>query len=145
MQVIVRDRQEGKTTELIKWLLQGTEQDKYPYWSRVIVCAASHVETARVTNEVLRYIETTNWNPCERMLPHVHPEGVPLKEVHLGVLTDVRKAVWDMSDYLANERGVRTFDFAIDNMEYVWERGYRILRQPAIITMTGKSYDGLRD
>lgn len=145
MQVIVRDRQKGKTTELIKWLLQGKEQDTYPYWSRVIVCPFSNVEVTRVTNEVFRYIEAENWNPCEQMLPHMHPDGVPLKEVHLGVLTDVRKAVWSLADYLANEVGTRTFEFAIDNIEYIWERGYRILREPAIITMTGKLYDGLRD
>lgn len=139
-QVIVRDRREGKTTELIKWLLQGKEQTTYPYWDRVIVSVSSAKMVATTTEMILTYIKETNWNPCEQMLAHVDCETQ-----HQGILTDVRKAVWSMSDYYLNERGNRGFEFAVDDIDLAWERGYRFLRQPALITLTGKLYDAVRD
>lgn len=37
MQVIVGDRQQGKTTRLVEWVNQGRKVNDYPGWSRIIV------------------------------------------------------------------------------------------------------------
>lgn len=37
MDVVLGDRQAGKTTALVRWLLAGSSTHRYPGWSRVIV------------------------------------------------------------------------------------------------------------
>lgn len=37
MHVLIKNRQEGKTTQLMKWVAEGVEVDKYPFWSRVAI------------------------------------------------------------------------------------------------------------
>jgi hypothetical protein len=39
MRVMVADRGAGKTTELVRWVLDGTMANSYPGWSRVLVVA----------------------------------------------------------------------------------------------------------
>lgn len=39
MQVILGDRQSGKTTTLLDWLVQGRPRPSWPNWDRVIVTA----------------------------------------------------------------------------------------------------------
>jgi len=136
MQVIVRDRRQGKTTELIKWLLQGHMQEGYPQWSRVLVVAASNQAVAYTTHLVHQYI-SKGYSDSDLCAMSRRPHYSDACDVeHNYTVTQIRKAVWGMSDYLANEPG-RDFEFAVDEMQYVWERGYRILREPAIITLTG--------
>jgi len=141
MQVLVKGRAEGKTTALVKWLLEGREQEGYPAWSRVIVCAANNRMVQTTEHMLRKHIEEhINFHSCDRMLPHTKEECPQVQE---RFLINVRKAVWGLSDYYANEHGTREFEFAIDDMEYIWERGYRILRQPSVITVTGSLYDNL--
>ena len=149
MKILVRDRRQGKTTELIKWLLQGREQDVYPYWSRVIV-ACTHKMMQTTTGMLLHYIERENWNPCEQMLPHMHRDEHRhggMSDDHVGVLTDVRKAVWGPSDLDRNIQGTRPFEFAIDDADQMFTGffGFGLARQPAVITMTGEHVDSLCD
>lgn len=50
MHVLIKNRQEGKTTQLMKWVADGVPLDKdgYPFWSRVAVVAnAKRFETLR--------------------------------------------------------------------------------------------------
>lgn len=39
MHVLIKNRQEGKTTQLMKWVADGVPLDKdgYPFWSRVVI------------------------------------------------------------------------------------------------------------
>lgn len=39
MEVLITDRQEGKTTQLMNWVKDGTVVNKYPGWSRVAIVA----------------------------------------------------------------------------------------------------------
>jgi hypothetical protein len=142
-QYIIGERGSGRTTKLIKWLLEGKEQANYPGWSRVIVCASSHRMVMTTNVMVTDYIRKhVNFHSCDRMLPHTAAECPQVQE---RFVNNVRKAVWGMSDYFANESGTRQFEFAIDDMEYVWERGARILRRPTLITLEGKVNDSLGD
>lgn len=146
MKVLVRDRRAGKTTELIKWLLQGKEQDKYPYWSRVIVVPTNRMVPI-TTRTVFDYTQRENWNPCSQMLPHMHREGISLHEQHFGVLTDVRESVWSLRDLDSNLRGGRDFEYGLDNAEEAMSGTFlsSFLVLPTVITMTGEAVDSLCD
>lgn len=37
MKILMRGRQQGKTHELIEWVLEGVKTDSYPNWSRVLL------------------------------------------------------------------------------------------------------------
>lgn len=39
MKFLIRDRQQGKTTDLIEWVKQGEKTNRYPGWSRILVAA----------------------------------------------------------------------------------------------------------
>lgn len=141
MQVIVRDRRQGKTTELIKWLLEGKEQDVYPHWNRVIV--ASHQSMVLHTMRMVwEYIQHENWSPCSSMLPHMFCD----KNGHGPMLSDIRKAVWSMRELYFNARGVRrdAFEYVIDDADHLLMTGSisALDKPPVIITLTGELYSG---
>lgn len=133
MQVIVRDRREGKTTELIKWLLGGNLQRPYPQWNRVLVCA-HRTAVVRVVREVRRYIEEHNWDACAKSDPHL---GTLCEAVHASTINEVAKNVWGMSDFEHNIRGNRPFEYAIDDLDFFLRNTFR--SQPSVIAMTGES------
>lgn len=138
MQVIVRDRREGKTTELVKWLLEGKEQSPYPQWSRVIV-APTHAMVTYTTRMVFQIIHDTNWMPRRDQLLDNRKGAIE------HAIVNVRKAVWGMRDLGFNMRGSRDFEYALDDAEQLLLNapGWVLIRPPAIITMTGKLYDDL--
>jgi hypothetical protein len=135
MHVIVRDRREGKTTELIKWLLEGKAQEGYPGWSRVIVEPTKGM-VVHADRMLKRHIADTGWVPrVDQML-----DGrLTTKDAEHRVLADVRKAIWGMSDFNFNAVGRRDFEFAVDDLDqFISERfNYRM---PTVITMTGELY-----
>jgi len=138
MQVIVGERRTGRTTKLIDWLLQGREQNSYPYWSRVIVCP-THQMVRHTTYAVLKRIEEVKWNLCEQMLPHVHGDT----DHHQAVLTDVKKAVWGLNDLMSNIMGSRPFEYAVDDYDMMMNQVGRVasgVHRPALIVIEGSLY-----
>lgn len=140
MKVLVRDRREGKTTELVKWLLKGVPQAGYPQWSRVILCSSrsAAVDTTRMVQAELAKL--TPSQVCAMCFPH------PLdahEEAHTHTLAQIRKAVWSMNDFQHNVRGA-TFEYAIDDLDYFLQSliGWKM---PAVVAMTGEGVDTLCD
>lgn len=126
MQVLVRDRQEGKTSALIAWLLKGTLKREYPGWSRVIVCADTREVvrlTALVRKESQSIVNNHEWKHS------------------LSVLYDLRKCVWSVDD-LRHNYGYSDFDYAIDNLDLLIMYQLGLHARPDLVTMTGKLYDG---
>lgn len=132
MQVIVRDRQQGKTTDLVAWLLQGERRTNYPNWSRVIL-VHSNVLVAHTSNQVGRALQALpgTWF-CERCPIHLAEQ---CEAYHEKLSADIRKAVWSFSDYSHNAHG-RDFEYAIDNLD-AWISMTFHGKGPAIVAMTG--------
>lgn len=63
VQVIARPRRNGKTTEAVKWVLEGDSTDSYPFWTRVLlvpsIAAADYV---RRQFPALDYRQVFAWN-----------------------------------------------------------------------------------
>lgn len=151
IRVIVRDRREGKTTELIKWLLEGKQIRLYPGWSRIIVCPLEK-EVIRVTDEVRRETGAEGWGFEEdQILVPTHILGESIYRMQYDrALNDVRKAVWSLRDLRYNLIGVgpQEFEYALDDADYYFSTyTYRegLSRPPAVIAMTGELYDHVRD
>ena len=114
---MVTGRQGGKTTAMIQWLLNGKPIDKYPYWSRVILCP-THEQVVYVTKRV-------------------HEVTALLDEDDQSTW-DIRKAIWSLEDLnsVRKHHGTRDIEVGVDNMELIVEN---ILNGPiAFTTMTGK-------
>jgi hypothetical protein len=144
IRLIVKDRREGKTTELIKWLLGGKQQAGYPGWSRVIVCtnASSMMNCHRM---IRHYTQPDFKFACDRLLPH-KPEDCA--DVHQRMLNDVRKAAWSLNDLQHNMRGAtkRNFEYVVDDVDELIRRALgNIHFAPVGLTMTGVVVDNLRD
>ncbi len=142
MQVLVRDRSQGKTTELIKWFLNGKEIDRYPVWSRVIV-VSQYSQVARVANDVRRHIMEQGWSPCSRMRVHTHRGN----NDHMQMITAICKGIWSLSELQHNLRGARGFEWGLDDADEFLRQGAResIWYPPSVITITGEAVDSFRD
>lgn len=137
MQVIVRDRGEGKSTELVKWLYEGKQQEGYPGWSRVIVCTTRRSVMffdGLVKQASVRY----NFHSCDRMLPHTKAD---CEFVQTRMMADIRKAVWSLRDFKFCVAGRRDFEFAVDDFDQILEEFFAG-RQPTLIAMTGELHNG---
>jgi len=141
IQVLVRDRREGKTTELIKWLLEGHMQDGYPQWSRVIVTPTSKmvVHTSKMVASHLsgEYL-------CQHSNPHL-AEGC--KFAHKHTAAQISKAVWGFKDFNFNAQGAREFEYALDDADFLYTGNSTTLyspngRRPSIVVLTGELYSG---
>lgn len=114
--IMVTGRQGGKTAAMIQWLLAGHSIDRYPGWSRVILCPTDdqvHYLTSRVrrATDSMMIAGPDMWNIC--------------------------KAIWSTHDLISVQKhhGTRDLEFGVDNAERVIES---ILHQElSFITMTG--------
>jgi hypothetical protein len=59
----------------------------------------------------------------------------------LSVLHDLRKCVWSIAD-LKTGYGYSDMEYAIDDVDRLIMYNFGLLVRPAIVTMTGKLYDG---
>lgn len=119
MDVILGDRQTGKTTKLVEWLIQGHAIHSYPGWSRILVCA-NHAQVRWATDAVKEM--TADW-------PKVRSTW------------DLRKAVWGLGDLNgAGIRGVsREVEIAVDNLDMVV--AMYLSRMPVVVSMTGRPHE----
>lgn len=140
MQIIVRDRQAGKTTELIHWLLRGNLQFGYPKWNRVLVCSYPKV-VPTVARMVQRIMSETKWDPCRASYAHL-PEDCG--KVHHATAVQVLKSVWSSYDLSFNLFGSE-FEYVIDDYDRLEAYNFMQSRPPQAITMTGVVVDSLRD
>lgn len=117
MEVIVRGRQEGKSTELVRWLICGMPLEKYPYWSRAIVCCDQQQVKA-----VRRMVDlaTLTWNRIER--------------------SALQAAVWGLLQLQESTLGhnLKEVEFAIDDFDLLMSYSLRVPYTPSIVTMTGE-------
>lgn len=101
IQWIVRDRCQGKTTSLLKWLLQGKATLDYPGWSRIIVCRDHNA--VLYTTRMLR-----------DMTQHFEGDALPTPRWVL----DVRKCVWGVRDLATGLRGGSSeIEIALDDYD----------------------------
>ena len=133
MQVIVRGRNEGKTTELIEWLLEGKQQEGYPGWSRAIVCTTPTM--IMVCDRMIKERAHAGSIRFDQMLKGANTSQAELDRI----VNDIRKSVWGLRDYRFNASGMRQFEFAIDDAEMLLSE-ILVGRQPSVITMTGELY-----
>lgn len=95
MKFMVAGRQEGKTCELVRWVLEGHETSSYPFWTRVILtCSVSRAMHIRHDYPELDYRQVFTMNEW--------------RHAHLGPMT-VEVGIDDVNDYLASEFGNVTF------------------------------------
>lgn len=116
MKVFTTERGEGKSTELLHWLLRGEPIDAWPTWSRVIV-----VSTAREA----------------RLLSFHHQKSEHLGELLLargGPELDTLILVYD-SD-LPRRRILDNVEVAVDNVDLLL--AHLLHQMPAVVTMTGE-------
>lgn len=146
MQVIVRDRRQGKTTLLIEWMLRGHIQQGYPQWSRVIV-VPNHREVIHTWRMIRSYIaerpmEFGNYWLCQHSHPHMDCQG-PKEQAHKHTLAQIQKAVWNLRELSFNSQGAHEFEYALDNADELFTRmdSIYMIKRPAIITLTGELYD----
>lgn len=121
MKVMVTGRQGGKTSAMIQWMLNGYSINRYPYWSRVIVCPsitqAMHF-AKRLREATEDFDENESW------------------------VWDLRKAVWCADDLIAvgKQYGLRDIEIGIDDAETFISRlltGQRL----SFMTLTGELVD----
>lgn len=138
MFVLVDDRQKGKTSKLVGWLLEGEAREDYPGWSRVIVC---HNRSAVVhTTDMVKRATQEEWNS----LTYEHKKASAFAQ-RLRELSNIRKAVWSLDELRFNTRGARMelFEYAIDNVDFVLSEFlgvYGVYKMPEVIAMTGKAW-----
>ena len=147
MKIIVRDRRQGKTTELINWLLRGKPQPQtYPSWSRVMVCTTNQ-EVIRVSREVRRAImalpNPTAWL-CERSAPHL---GDRCADAHNHTITQICNGVWSLKDLSFNVMGSsKNFAYVVDDADFLLQAGNIPMGYPPYaITVTGERVADLCD
>jgi hypothetical protein len=119
MKVLATERQEGKTTELLRWVLGGHAISVWPSWSRVII-----VDTKR---EALHLTEN-------------HPAGIAID----GLIKQkggpgLRKLVlvYEQDQFAIQSRlHLAGVEVAVDNADRIL---HRLLHQmPAFVTLTGE-------
>lgn len=145
MKVIVRDRNQGKTTALIKWLLEGNLQRPYPQWNRVIVVPSTTM-VAHTSNFILRTLNDMTGTEeflCSKSSIHLKDE---CKREHMYTEAAIVKSVWRLSELTFNARGIRAegFEYAVDDIDELLQRTLGF-KPPAMIAMTGESVDHLGD
>jgi hypothetical protein len=118
VKAIVGDRRSGKTTALVKWLVEGHEIPEYPGWSRVIVVATVN-ELKLLDSEVKQF----GRKPDEEWEPKPYMKCV----LHMREFLDNRGA-------FRYVRGESRVEAAFDNLDHAFEEvlGFR----PAVVTMT---------
>lgn len=120
MKVLATERQEGKTTELLSWLLGGESINLWPSWSRVII-----VDT---TSEALH-------------LTQHHPAGIAtdyLLRQKGGPVLSKLVLVYDKDQYAIRSRlHLANVEVGVDNVDHLL---HRLLHQmPAYVTLTGQA------
>lgn len=115
MKVLTTERGEGKSTELLHWLLRGDPRDHWPGWSRVIV-----VSTSREAR-LLAFHHQRSEYLHELMLARGGPE---LDKLILVYGSDVRPHLLDR------------VEVAVDNVDLLLAG--LLFKTPAVITMTGE-------
>lgn len=138
MKVLVGSRQSGRTTKLVEWLLDGKEQQGYPQWSRVILCATNN-QVIWLHRFIQDEIKRLNWIvECEQCLPHLTNNCV---KHHHHVMTQIRKAVWGFNDFQTNARGRRDFEYGIDDAEEFLFTGFVPHKLPSVIVLEGEIWE----
>ena len=117
MIVIVGDRQTGRTTALLRWLIGGHPVDGWPGWSRVLI-----VSTAQDAQRIL-----TDYPDLQSGLRAVFPPALGKVVISLHELAHVRRVV---------DPGV---SFAVDNADQLI--AYSLSVRPAVITLCGVAVD----
>lgn len=116
MNVIVRDRQLGKTTELVRWLLGGRAINAWPGWSRVLVVA----DAQRAVWTSRHFHEADQW---------LRVNGLP---------PGLQKIVLTARDWRNRRPGSdRLITWALDDAEQIIAQYFDGL--PAVMSMTGVS------
>lgn len=136
MYVLVDDRQRGKTTKLVQWLLEGEPRANYPGWSRIIVCP-DQGRVVFVTDMVKKFTQG-EWNDLAQ-IPDDAAHSVRRRAV---TLANIRKAVWSLDELRNNSFGGRmeVFDYALDDAELMLGQYLRVHKAPEVITMTGQAW-----
>jgi hypothetical protein len=110
---LLAGRQEGKTTRLIEWLLQGERIDSWPSWSRVLIVAeARQIEPIR-----------SNYTAADQQLREQ------------GCVGGLGKVVLSVGSYSLHRLRLSDVEVAVDNAEdlITQQLGFR----PDVVSMTG--------
>jgi hypothetical protein len=109
-------RQEGKTTRLIEWLLQGESIEPWPGWSRVLV-----VTTAALIDPI-----KDNFKAADQQLRDD------------GCVGGLGKVVLSVGDYAITRLRLSDVEVAVDNAEdlIAQQLGFR----PDVVSMTAKLF-----
>lgn len=136
MNVVVRERQQGKTTALVDWLLapeggpllktRGTH--RYPYWKRVIITLHGERERVRLQRVI-----------GEKFMRICDERGWFLEDFDHAI-----SAVWTLESIHNNKHHGRSHayedvEFAVDDLDYLIDRQVSnfIGRRPSLVTMNG--------
>lgn len=121
LQIVLADRQEGKTTRLVEWLLQGHLTEPWPGWSRMLL-----VPTVR---EAVNLPEEYHWADLELRM-------------HLGVPGGLGKIICSANEISSLRLHVGRnpdLEIALDNADH-WLQ-HQLGFDPALLSLTGSVYD----
>jgi hypothetical protein len=96
--ITVRGRQEGKTTEIIEWVLEGHPIPAYPFWSR-IVRTHSIQEGVRIWDILRPRLEELTGPQMPPFIVYTHNERI------VGQHPSVEVGIDNLDLYLAQKFG----------------------------------------
>ena len=117
LQALIAERQEGKTTQLIEWLLGGQLIDMWPSWSRVLIVPSS---------QQMKYL--------------VHQFDAADQELRdKGCPGGLQKVVLTVGSYALTRLRLADVEVAVDNAEELIEQQLGL--RPDVVSMTGTLLD----
>lgn len=116
LRALIAERQEGKTTQLIEWLLGGEPIDKWPAWSRVLI-----VPNPRQMEYIVDRFKTAD--------RELRDKGCP---------GGLQKVVLTAGGYGLTRLRLADVEVAVDNAEELIEQQLGL--RPDIVSMTGSVF-----
>jgi hypothetical protein len=116
LRALLAERQEGKTTQLVDWLVDGDPIDKWPSWSRVLIVP----EKQQLMNIVSRF----------QVANHaLRDKGCP---------GGLQKVILTAGGYALTRLRLADVEVAVDNAEQLIEMQLGI--RPDLVSMTGSVF-----
>lgn len=115
-QAVLAERQEGKTTQLIEWLVNGEPLDVWPSWSRVLI-----VPTPEQMSDIVHRFQVADQT--------LRGKGCP---------GGLGKVVLTVGSYQLTRLRLADVEVAVDNADHLIEQALGL--RPDLVSMTGSVF-----
>lgn len=116
LSAVLADRQEGKTTQLVDWLVHGEPIDVWPSWSRVLI-----VPEARQLEDLVSRFRVADQTLRDK-----------------GCAGGLGKVVLTVGSYTLTRLRLADVEVAVDNADHLIEQALGL--RPDLISMTGSVF-----